>query len=238
MIFVDDRIGSRELAHLINDSILVNLDFGDVSFSGNGPQGEVQIGIERKTCGDLINSITTGRLSGHQLPGLLDTYYKVYLIVEGVCRESQTKELEILKGKKWVNLQRGGRKFRYRDVWSFLTTLETFTGVIIRHTSNMVETANQIEYLYSWWSKPWTKHRGHLQLHKLPPPSALLRPGKPSLIRRMASELVGVGWERATAVEKHFGSVRRMFEAEESEWRKIDGIGKLTARKAFESLHE
>ncbi len=198
----------------------------------------MQIGIERKGIGDLINSISTGRLSGHQLPGLLDTYYKVYLIIEGQCRESQDGELEVYQHRKWVHLSRGKRKFAYRDIWSYLTTLETFTGVVVRSTSNMVETANQIEYLYHWWQKPYEKHKGHLQIHKSTPPSALLRPGKPSLIRRIASELPGVGWERAMAVEKHFGSVSKIFVASEEEWKKVEGFGKLTARKVWEALHE
>lgn len=216
----------------------MSLEYGDISFSGNGPEGEVQIGIERKVIGDLINSISTGRLSGHQLPGLLSTYYKVYIIMEGMCREDGNGELEVYQHHKWVHLSRGKRKFAYRDVWSYLTTLETFTGVVVRSTANMVETANQIEYLSYWWSKPWLKHKGHLQIHKSTPPSALLRPGKASLIRRMASELMGVGWERATAVEKHFGSVSKMFVAREEEWRKVEGFGKLTARKVYEALHE
>jgi ERCC4-type nuclease len=66
----------------------------------------------------------------------------------------------------------------------------------------------------------------------------LIRTEKPSLIRRIASEFSGIGWERARAVEKHFGTLRKMFEAEESEWREVEGIGKLTAKKCWTVLHE
>ena len=72
------------MADLIKDSIIVRMDYGDAMVTGNGPCGQVDIGIERKRIGDLVNSITTGRLSGHQLPGLLAQYYKVYIIVEGM----------------------------------------------------------------------------------------------------------------------------------------------------------
>ena len=107
----------------------------------------------------------------------------------------------------------------------------------MRHTTNTLETAAQIEWLYKWWSKKWEAHRGHLQLHKSPQ-TALLRVEKPSLIRCVASEFTGIGWSRSREVEKHFGTLRKMFEAEESEWRGIEGIGKLTSKKCWEVLHE
>lgn len=238
MIYIDDRTGSKELADLIENAVLVHLDFGDAMFSGCGPDGEVQIGVERKAIGDLINSIASGRLSGHQLPGLLETYFKTYLFVEGVCQENPASgELEVLRGTKWTHLNRGGRKFAYKDVWAYLTTLEAMTGIVVRNTVNMLQTASQIEWLKAWWSKPWDKHRGHLQIHKVPPRFATLKPTKPSLLKQIAADLPNIGWERATAVEKQFGSVRRMFEASEEEWREVEGIGKLTSRKVWEALH-
>ena len=222
----------------MEDAILVSLEYGDIAFSGNGADGQVEIGIERKKIGDLINSISSGRLSGHQIPGLLDNYFKVYIIVEGICRENPTTgELEILHGTKWTHLDRGRRKFAYRDVWAYLSTIEIMTGIIVRHTTNTLETTAQIEWLYKWWQKPWEKHHGHLQLHK-PPQTMLLRTEKPSLIRRMASELSGIGWTRSREVEKYFGTIRKMFEAEESEWREIEGIGKLTSKNVWRELHK
>ena len=198
----------------------------------------MQIGCERKTIGDLVNSISTGRLSGHQLPGLLESYHKVYLFVEGVCRENKDGELEVLKGNRWIRVSHGKRVFSYKDVWSYLTTLETMCGIVVRTTANMAETARQIEWLHYRWSKPFDKHRGHLGIHKLSPPQTGLMPKKASLLLRMASELPGIGWDRARAVEKHFGNVRKMFEAPETEWRQIEGIGKLTSRKVWEGLHD
>ena len=102
----------------------------------------------------------------------------------------------------------------------------------------MADTANHISYLHAWWNKEWGKHRGHLQIHKVPPPTAYLVPEKPSLIRRMACEIPNVGWEKAMKVEEYFVSVRRMFEASEEEWREIEGFGKVTAKNAWGSLHE
>jgi DNA integrity scanning protein DisA with diadenylate cyclase activity len=74
-------------------------------------------------------------------------------------------------------------------------------------------------------------------VNKINPPSALLRPGKPSLLRRIAIELPNIGYERVAIVEK-FGTVRRMFEATEEEWRNLEGIGKVTAKNCWEALHD
>lgn len=237
MIFIDDREGSKELADLVTDGILTRLEFGDAFFTGCGPDGDVDIGVERKTVGDLINSISTGRLSGHQIPGLIKTYYKVYLIVEGVNRAHPANgELEILKGSKWRNLDRGGRVFSYHAMWGYLNTLEIMTGVIVRSTDSIKATATMIESMYRWWQKAWKSHKGHLQMHKEGPPTALMRVGKPSLIRRIAAELPHIGWQRSLDVEKKFGSVEEMVMAGEEDWTSIEGIGKATAKQVMEAL--
>ena len=237
MIFIDDRQGSKELADLVTDGILTHLKYGDAMFVGSGPDGDVDIGVERKTIGDLINSITTGRLSGHQLPGLLSHYYKVYLIVEGIHRAHPGDgELEVHVGSRWRNLDRGGRVFSYDAMWGYLSTLEVMTGVIVRSTDSIRATASMIESIYKWWQKEWKSHKGHLQMHKGGIPTAIMKPGKPSLIRRIAAELPAIGWGRSLEVEKRFGSVEEMVNAGEEEWTEIEGIGKVTAHQVWESL--
>ena len=84
MILIDSRTGSGELAPYISSPKLVcHLDFADFSFSGNGPEGGVGIGVERKGVMDLLQSMTSGRLVGHQLIGLQKEYDWTYLLVVG-----------------------------------------------------------------------------------------------------------------------------------------------------------
>lgn len=236
MILVDRREG--ELVELIEDGIQVELDYGDACFQGNGPEGEVTIGIERKRISDLLNSIATGRLSGHQLPGLLESYYRVYLIMEGEWKEDPiTGEMLMHKwGKKWERPP-GGRTWRTKDVIHYLSSLEIITGVIVKYSRSMWETAQLIQHVCSWWQKKWEWHRSHLQLHKSQPSSAFLRPGKATLLRRIVAELPGIGFDRARNVEEFFGSVESMFFAGVKEWQEIEGIGKVTAQMAWEALH-
>lgn len=241
MIFVDDREGSKELVDLVTDGILTRLEFGDAFFIGNGPDGDVDVGIERKRIGDLVNSISTGRLSGHQIPGLIKTYNKVYLIVEGVWRGNPTNgELQVESGRarNWRELDRGGRTFSFNGIWAYLCTLEEMTGVKVRITRHINDTCATVEAMYRWWSKPWKSHKGHLQMHKIGIPAPTFNVEKPSLVRRIAAELKYVGWQRSLLVEKHFPTVEAMMDSPMEEWLKIEGFGKITAESAWRELHE
>ncbi len=242
MIYVDDRVGSKELVDLIDDSILVSLEYGDVSFEGSGADGTIQIGIERKKWGDLINSFRSGRLVGHQIIGLLDNYQKVYLICEGIIRENKKLgEINEWRHGKWMKVdysksERARQRFAYQAVWKHLITLETKLGVELRVTSDLGETARMIEVLHEWWSEPWESHKSHVQAY-ISNQTALLRPSKPSWPVQFASNLPGIGWSRAIVIAKHFGSVSNMIEADEVVWRSIDGIGKIIANNIWKSLH-
>ena len=57
-----------------------------------------------------------------------------------------------------------------------------------------------------------------------------------SLVRRVAKELPGIGWERSLLVEETFDSVRTMVNAPLEEWLEIEGIGKGIATKVQEEL--
>ena len=239
IILIDDRVGSKELADLIPDSVLTTLEYGDAAFSGFGPYGPngiMAIGVERKVIGDLIQSISSGRLSGHQLPGLLEAYHKVYLIVEGMWKGNRKDgTIEVFRHGKFKPL--GSSRFTSKRVWGYLTTLNAATGISVYITTDMCETALLIKELEYWWNQPWEKHKSHLMINKMMPPSAYLKPGKPSLLRRIAIELPLIGYERVSEVEKHFKSISEMINASEGEWLKIPGIGKITAKSIVEKLH-
>lgn len=238
MILVDRRDGSKELADLLSNSVIVEMEYGDAAIVGNGPEGAVSIGVERKKVPDLLQSIASGRLAGHQIPGMLNEYYKTYLIVEGLWRGNiYDGGLEVWKHGRWMR-ENHGRKWRAVDIWGFLTTMEQL-GISIRCTSNMAETCQIIEYLYKWWSKPWDKHKSHMAMHSMPiAEHASLVSKTPSLKRMIAKELPKIGSDRSEAVDAYFRSVKEMINAEESEWVKIPGIGKVTAKMVVEAVNK
>lgn len=237
MIFIDTRSGSKDLLEYIDDAIPTTLKYGDIYFSGNGPEGDIEIGIERKRIGDLIQSITSGRLSGHQLPGLLEEYGKVYIVVEGAwITDRHSGVIKVYRHGKFLPL--GSSRFITKRLLGYLTAINALTHICILNTLNAYETAVLIEELYRWWNQPWDKHTSLLNVRRVIPVPIYIRPGEFSQLREIALTLPGIGYDRVRAIEEAFGdSVERMFNASIQDWGAIEGIGKVTAKKAWEALH-
>lgn len=243
LIQIDERTGSAELQSLFPPgvpTIVGRLEFGDFAFLGNGPEDEpVSIGVERKGIKDLLNSISTGRLAGHQLIGLVNNYHYVYIVVEGLWRFNPTDGmLEERCGQGWEPIQLGSRRFMAREVLSFLHTLMVKTGVMVFYSGTKRETVQVVSMLHGWWSnKSWDEHTAHLGLvkqHKSTDGAVELV--KAPLLRRVAAELPGIGWQKSREVAKHFGSVLEMSLATEREWRQIPGIGKILAERITKEI--
>lgn len=239
---VDSRVGSKQLLPLLKKlhipATKTRLEYGDFALDGNGPEGEVRVGVERKTIYDLLSSIGSGRLSSHQLPGLVKEYDYCWIVVEGLWRPGKDNVVEVFRG--------GWRKapgwISYSEVDRYLVTLEVRGGMRVRRTTNLTETAIFLGGLRRWWSKPWEAHRAHLGVEKgvdsrlmgrtleneilaarTPKAWAQLRR---KVVRRVACTLPGLGYEKSAAVAKRFGTVEDLVEAGGKEWQEVPGIGK------------
>lgn len=250
MIVIDDRQGAKELVRYFSPYDVhvevTRLEFADICWDGNGPDGPCMIGMERKTITDLLHSMRENRLSGHQLPGLHRDYAFVYLIVEGIYRPGEHGELEHNLNGKWLPVG-GTRPVMYREIDSYLSTLETRGGIIVRRSSSRQETVAQIVNLSKWWEKDWEAHHAH-QVIYCPTPDQLISSRKVSFIsaeetiRRKYGEEAVLCWKwaaqlpgidrKAELVARYFGSGRRMAMAGPKAWQKIEGIGKVTAEVA------
>ena len=235
---VDPRVGSRELgSHFLKSDVafeLTPLTFGDVSFVGEGPTGPCMIGVERKPIRDLVNSLMSQRLNGHQLPGLVQTYDVTWLIIEGIWRANDdTGLIEIPRGREWVPVE---SRIEAINLEMWLLTLQMLGGVRVQATYGLKDTARYIAALQQWWtSKTWDEHKGHLALYQ-PIDRQLF--AKPSLLRRWAAELPGIGYEKSKAIETAFGTPYAMAVAEAVQWRTIPGIGKILASRIQRVIHE
>lgn len=240
MIYLDNRIGSKELLPLFpkNIATLTHLNYADIAFLGRGADDfPISIGIERKRIQDLVTSMTGGRLSGHQLPGLLASYDIRYLIVEGLWRPNPRNgilEKPIARG--WAPIQLGSRTFMAKEILGFLNTLHICAGICIWRSATPRETAQYVSSLYHWWTdKALDEHKSH----RLPyTPYANLSTKRPSLVQRIAAELPGIGIGKAKAVSKKFKSVLQMVIASEKTWKEIDGVGKVLAAKICTQLQQ
>lgn len=248
MIRIDHRTGSAELQPYFRrwgvEAVIAQLQFADFAFTGNGQSGRVVVGVERKTIRDLVNSMETKRFAGHQLPGLLDHYHDVYLVVEGVWRRGEDGSVEELRGG-WQTLYQGGRRLvYYRGVDNFLTTMSLCCGVVVKRTLDAPETAAAIVNLYRWYEKPWEEHGSHKAVYA--PGEVARRRGSldirpsnadPPLVLKMLMQVDGLGQELAErAVAAGLGSALEMVRWEEAEWRRVKGIGKVLAERIRKEL--
>ena len=242
MILVDDRIGSADLiGHLRHWGVpceLTRLEYGDACFDGNGPTGPIYCGIEIKKVHDALSCMGDGRFAGRQLPGLISSYDRVWLFVEGHYYPDFSTGLLRMEGRdgsrhtKEVTM--GARRFMYRDLDNWCTTMEVRANIRIRRTRDRIETARGLADLAGWFAKDWNDHTSHLALHEDQPDGAILI--KPSLCRKVAAQLPGIGWKRSGDVAAKFKTVITLAEALQQEWETIPGIGKGIAEKVYNAI--
>lgn len=242
MIRIDYRTGSKELDPYIHSKHeIATLDYGDIDFIGMGDDAPAYVCIERKVIGDLISSMSSGRLSGHQLIGMLEHYTHIYLLVEGIWRPNpQTGVLEKLRGKKWTPVHHGSRKYMARDVYNYINTLAVICGVIPVFTDTIQQSGYWIDCLYGWWSKEWKDHKSHLKFHRqeanVPKKNRSVILRKPTSFERIVSGISNIGWSTAVELKKYFGSVMELSLASEEQLTKVPGIGPKTAQKIIKEL--
>jgi len=246
MMWVDSRVGSGPLAKFLADLgipiELTHLEYGDMAFLGTGPEGcPTPVGIERKTLSDFISSCRTERLQGHQLPGLVQSYAQVWVVIEGLWRpDLKTGLVLVPKGKKqWGVLDVGG-EVSYRELMGRVVTLRSKAGVQVEWTRGKVETGLFLRTLYHWWvTAGWDAHQSHLGFPDLTDHALLVkydRDNPKHLVKLMAKELHGVGLKKASAVGLHFDSPYAMVQASEKDWTQIDGVGKTMAKRIRKAM--
>lgn len=250
-LLVDKRTGSGELVPYLQalglPAVATHLHFADMAFLGNGLDEEGEealfpIGVERKALGDFVSSVLSGRLAGHQLTGLLNSYRETWVVIEGDWRiDTKTGHVQVLKWepkpgnkkpskKLWTDVETGtDHALAYREFEAMILTLELKGGVRIRHTRDKMATCRFLHALYHWWTdKTWLAHRSHLRFHSQFADKNLLVP--PSYCRELAAVLPGIGFEKSGAVAQFFQDVpEAMAYASPAMWAAIPGIGKTMA---------
>lgn len=170
MILVDYREGSKELLVPLAAAGLPvqedTLEFGDLAFMGRGVAGaDVWIGIEHKKLPDLVQSLTTERLAGHQLGGMVTTYDRSYLVVEGEW--DATDSGRITMPGKWRGRQTPLKGAPDAVVLEQrVITLETRGGQRVRWSPSQRATVRWVVALYRFWTdKALDEHKSHLAIH-------------------------------------------------------------------------
>jgi len=229
VIFVDDRIGSRDLGPDLEAVDLpvsvVRMESADVAFEGRGIGGHpVDIGVELKklTTSDLVDSLRTGRLAGEQLPKMLGeqgAYDYAWIVVEGSWRLDRFGRILTKSRDGWHPLP--GR-MTGAEMEKQLLTLDLCGGARIRFTVNRAATVQFLSSLYRWWTdKNLDDHRSHLSTHE---PVSFF-PVSPFCAAIMKWPEIGL--KTALAAEAAFGgSVMRAAMATTTEWAAIETVDK------------
>lgn len=238
-VLIDDRAGSRDLvkyAPLDVAGELCRLDSGDVMIPGNGPDGSVLIGVEVKSIRDFIASIRTGRLQATQIPAMLATYYRSWVLIYGEYRPDSNGRLLLRHGSHWQSYSLGDREVPYGYVEAMLLDLAGM-GVHTATVAQAKDAAQWIGVLARWWSKPWGKHKGMRTFDRSRDLGLMPTMDTRMYTRaRVASALPGLGFERALAAAKHFGSVVEMVNADPVEWEEVPGVGKGVAQAVVKAV--
>jgi ERCC4-type nuclease len=249
MIRLDHRVGSGELERFFQPYGIkvqkTTIAFGDMDFIGNGKNGQVSIVVERKRIEDLIQSMHSKRLSGHQLPGMAEQYDYCYLIVEGIWQPGDQGQLEIRSGNSWVS-----RGVHTRAVNNYLMGLSLRAGLQVWRTSTPKETVSFVVDQYRMWTeKTWDEHKCHEAVYAPAGESGgagrrlSLNTRKIGLPEKFAMQWPGVD-SKARDIERHFrdlagGSwLAAMAAATAKDFEEIKGIGKIGAERIWEALHK
>lgn len=250
-VLIDDRAGSKELIEyhpLDQYGRLTRLRSADVCIAGNGPEGDIVVGIEMKSITDLLSSCAQGRLQDTQVPAMKEDYDVLWLLHYGVYRPDNDGFLEILRGKRWSRYQIGARPVPYGYVIGLLNDLSYF-GVNLWRVSHLSrldclrECAEWIGCQARWWNKRWKDHKGMNVFDKsggVKAKGAVLRQLDPETYRKalFADAIDGIGYDRAVAAARYFPSVWEMVNASSKEWQQISGIGKTIADSAVRQIRK
>jgi len=242
VILIDDRIGSSHLGDHLRPGILhslTRLEYADCMWAGNGPTGSTLVGVELKTLSDLLSSMQSGRLMGHQLIGMAQEFPYRYLVVEGSWRTDQdTGTLETWRPGGWRPFTLGNRRFTGRELEAFLVAVGAVAGTHVIQTRGRAHTGEWVSTCYSWWQKEWKRHQTTSAWKTISeegaPKNAFLV--RPNIVMRVAKEIDGVGWDRARKLGERYSSVLELALATEDELMTVDGIGKKVAAEIRKAM--
>lgn len=243
MIVLSHEKSSAELKPLIDKlgvpCEVYPLPYGDAAFQGNGPDGIIQVGIERKRLHDMLKCIDDSRYTGHQRVGMSQRYKASFLILEGLWRPHSESGL-LMEGffdkegrLRWAYCRPGGQNVMCYKLSRYLMSV-SLANVNITCTWDMAHTAYAVVDAYWYFQKRWSDHTSMRQMHSLVIPTLNTQP---SLVRKWAFNIEGVGTDKSAHADNIFRTPVQLANASESDWLKISGMGVKTAQSIVRQIN-
>ena len=227
-MLVANDTGSKELVEplvkLGIPAVATKLEFGDIAFMGRGEAGApLYVGIELKKVGELVQSLRSKRLQGHQLLGLTRDFDRRYLLIEGDFHHDGEGRAVVYRGRgKPKPLAGAPNAIAFEQE---IINIQTRGGCWVRHTTTRRDTLRFIQACYRYWTdKDLDEHKSHLAVYSPDLDNKLLSP--PSDFRKALQVLLpGIGFAASKRIEEECwdkelqqGSFRQMMLRSESWW--------------------
>jgi ERCC4-type nuclease len=238
LIYIDTAEGSRELYQSFkpHEAELINLGFADIAFEGNTANGSGVIGIEYKKVNELVGSILSERLVCEQIPKLCQAVDVAYLLIEGYVRKDyRSSTLITLFGKTWQPYKYSSM-VDYDRIYGTLLTMTEKCGVRVLFAGNKHDTVTQLRSLARWWSRSWKAHNSNIGFYM---GISGRQYGRVSLATKYATQLPGIGEEKAKWIGEYWG-LKKFNEVVESldrkAWEQVPGISERTSLRIINYL--
>jgi hypothetical protein len=156
------------------------------------------------------------------------------LIIEGMWKPREDGfMMESRDGCNWWVCRPSGKPVLYSKLSRYLISVR-YTGVAVKFTRDLNHTAYEICEEYHYHQKSWDKHTSLKNIQKLAIPQLT---GKPSLARKWAASIDGVGQVLGEEADRQFRqSAIRLATAEEEDWIKC-GASVAKARNIVSQIH-
>lgn len=222
------------------------LDAGDWAFWGKDPVqgGPIYVGVEGKKMRALLADIKSHRAMAQvekmlkipdrngQVEGIYD---RAWLLVEENLPYRVTEDgfLSFVQGR-----DRNGQviwedtRFLFSAYDNFLSGLQE-RGVRFKVAHGQGEAARELLNLYSYYQKDPDEHDSTGAEYK-----PFTWDGRPTLRRKVASQLTGIGFKRSRDVEAVFSTTYEMVMAGVEEWMQAKGIGRPSAERIVKEIRE
>lgn len=166
--------------------------------------------IERKETSDLVNTITGDRSLFEQVQNMVNSYDRAILLIEG-------EQSELYSHGVHPNAIKG-----------ILDSVTNQFNVDVFYTTGEKDTA---EWIHSLAKRAQDDSSSTVSAHGKKKTTTLTDQQE-----YIVSSIEGIGPVSAQDLLKSFGTVRRVFNANEDELKEVDGIGPKTAKKIYSTL--
>lgn len=209
MIYVDDRMGSAELAEPLQKMNLpvevMRLDSADLVWEGRGEEDKsTLVGVEYKQLSECVQAMRTGRLQ-QQAERMQHAYEFRWLLIEGELLYDSRGRLLRRKGRREFVPIGGGMTIA--EFWKRIFVLHLRRGLSPLFTKSQRDTLKVLECLYRVWTdQALDEHQSHIAIYQPPTPVPV------NAFRQTLMTLPGVGFKISGAAEEAFsGSLARAF---------------------------